>query len=259
MDSSSASQQEFDYLFKLLMIGDSGVGKSSLLLSFTSDNFEELSPTIGVDFKVKYVDVGGKKLKLAIWDTAGQERFRTLTSSYYRGAQGIIMVYDVTRRDTFTNLSDVWAKEIDLYSTNQDCIKLLVGNKVDKALALPRAAQQESPFLVSLSFLLISLCTADLPLIHPLALILACIYVNLSTESERVVTKKEGINFAREYGCLFIECSAKTRVNVQQCFEELVLKILDTPSLLAEGSKGLKKNIFKQKPPEADAAASGCC
>ncbi|KAH9668932.1 ras-related protein RABC1 [Citrus sinensis] len=188
MDSSSASQQEFDYLFKLLMIGDSGVGKSSLLLSFTSDNFEELSPTIGVDFKVKYVDVGGKKLKLAIWDT----------------------VYDVTRRDTFTNLSDVWAKEIDLYSTNQDCIKLLVGNKVDK-------------------------------------------------ESERVVTKKEGINFAREYGCLFIECSAKTRVNVQQCFEELVLKILDTPSLLAEGSKGLKKNIFKQKPPEADAAASGCC
>lgn len=210
MDSSSASQQEFDYLFKLLMIGDSGVGKSSLLLSFTSDNFEELSPTIGVDFKVKYVDVGGKKLKLAIWDTAGQERFRTLTSSYYRGAQGIIMVYDVTRRDTFTNLSDVWAKEIDLYSTNQDCIKLLVGNKVDK-------------------------------------------------EGERVVTKKEGINFAREYGCLFIECSAKTRVNVQQCFEELVLKILDTPSLLAEGSKGLKKNIFKQKPPEADAAASGCC
>jgi Ras-related protein Rab-18 len=88
---SSSNQPEFDYLFKLLMIGDSGVGKSSLLLSFTSDSFEDLSPTIGVDFKVKYVNVGGKKLKLAIWDTAGQERFRTLTSSYYRGAQGIIM------------------------------------------------------------------------------------------------------------------------------------------------------------------------
>ncbi|KAJ8437992.1 hypothetical protein Cgig2_029973 [Carnegiea gigantea] len=174
MDTSSNSP-EFDYLFKLLMIGDSGVGKSSLLLSFTSDTFDDLSPTIGVDFKVKYVNLGGKKLKLAIWDTAGQERFRTLTSSYYRGAQGIIMVYDVTRRETFTNLRDIWAKEIDLYSTNQDCIKMLVGNKVDK-------------------------------------------------ESERVVTKKEGIDFAREYGCLFIECSAKTRVNVQQCFEELVLK-----------------------------------
>ncbi|XP_027772217.1 ras-related protein RABC1 isoform X2 [Solanum pennellii] len=128
----SSSSPEFDYLFKLLLIGDSGVGKSSLLLSFTSDAFEDLSPTIGVDFKVKHVTLGGKKLKLAIWDTAGQERFRTLTSSYYRGAQGIIMVYDVTRRDTFTNLSDIWAKEIDLYSTNQECIKMLVGNKVDK-------------------------------------------------------------------------------------------------------------------------------
>ncbi|RVW21153.1 Ras-related protein RABC1 [Vitis vinifera] len=141
---------------------------------------------------------------------AGQERFRTLTSSYYRGAQGVIMVYDVTRRETFTNLSDIWAKEIDLYSTNQDCIKMLVGNKVDK-------------------------------------------------ESERVVTKKEGIDFAREYGCLFLECSAKTRVNVEQCFEELVLKILETPSLLAEGSSGVRKNIFKQKPPESDASTSGCC
>ncbi|CAA2968710.1 ras-related RABC1 [Olea europaea subsp. europaea] len=141
---------------------------------------------------------------------AGQERFRTLTSSYYRGAQGIIMVYDVTRRETFINLSDIWAKEIDLYSTNQDCIKMLVGNKVDK-------------------------------------------------DSERTVSKKEGIDFAREYGCLFIECSAKTRVNVEQCFEELVLKILETPSLLADGSGGVKKNIFKQKPPESDASTNSCC
>ncbi|KAF8060270.1 hypothetical protein N665_1221s0001 [Sinapis alba] len=207
---SSSGQPEFDYLFKVLLIGDSGVGKSSLLLSFTSNTFDDLSPTIGVDFKVKYLAIGDKKLKLAIWDTAGQERFRTLTSSYYRGAQGIIMVYDVTRRDTFTNLSDIWAKEIDLYSTNQDCIKMLVGNKVDK-------------------------------------------------ESERAVSKKEGIDFAREYGCLFLECSAKTRVNVEQCFEELVLKILETPSLTAEGSSGGKKNIFKQNPAQTSTASSSYC
>lgn len=207
---SSSGQPEFDYLFKVLLIGDSGVGKSSLLLSFTSNTFDDLSPTIGVDFKVKYLTIGEKKLKLAIWDTAGQERFRTLTSSYYRGAQGIIMVYDVTRRDTFTNLSDIWAKEIDLYSTNQDCIKMLVGNKVDK-------------------------------------------------ESERAVSKKEGIDFAREYGCLFLECSAKTRVNVEQCFEELVLKILETPSLTAEGSAGGKKNIFKQNPAQTSSASSSYC
>ncbi|KAL5982697.1 Ras-related protein rabc1 [Asimina triloba] len=161
MDSSASQVPEFDYMFKLLLIGDSGVGKSSLLLSFTSNTFEDLSPTI-----------------------AGQERFRTLTSSYYRGAQGVIMVYDVTRRETFTNLSEVWAKEMDLHLSNQDCIKMLVGNKVDK-------------------------------------------------ESERVVSKKEGIDFAREYGCLFLECSAKTRVNVEQCFEELVVKT-NRVSLLSE-------------------------
>ncbi|KAL5784266.1 hypothetical protein ACOSQ2_006658 [Xanthoceras sorbifolium] len=80
----------------------------------------------------------------------------------------------------------------------------------------------------------------------------------LETMWTRVVTKKEEINFARESECFYIECSAKTRVNVQQCFEELVLKILDTRSLIAEGSKGVKKNIFKQKP-QADASTSGCC
>lgn len=108
--ASRPGQTEFDHLFKLLLIGDSGVGKSTFLLRFTSDIFDDLSPTI-----------------------AGQERFRTLTSSYYRGAQGIILVYDVTRRETFTNLSDVWLKEVELFSTNQDCIKMLIGNKVDKA------------------------------------------------------------------------------------------------------------------------------
>ncbi|CAL5414636.1 unnamed protein product [Camellia sinensis] len=252
MDASS-SQPEFDYLFKLLLIGDSGVGKSSLLLSFTSDTFEDLSPTIGVDFKVKYVTTGGKKLKLAIWDTAGQERFRTLTSSYYRGAQGIIMethnlIYDVTRRDTFTDLSDVWAKEIDLYSTNQDCIKMLVGNKVDKVQCAKKCIEN--------SLFLPKCYKKSIPIVW-------CYRINIvpeNQENERVVTKKEGIDFAREYGCLYIECSAKTRVNVEQCFEELVMKILETPSLLAEGSSlSVKRNIFKQKPPVSDASTSGCC
>lgn len=207
--ASSTSQGDFDYVFKLLLIGDSGVGKSSLLLRFTSDSFDDLSPTIGVDFKLKLMTIGGKRLKLTIWDTAGQERFRTLTSSYYRGAQGIIFVYDVTRRETFTNLSEIWAKEVDLYSSNQDCIKMLVGNKVDR-------------------------------------------------ENERVVTKQEGIALARQLGCLFLECSAKTHVNVENCFEELVLKILDTPSLLQDSASAAKKNIFKQNQAD-DTNSGGCC
>ncbi|XP_028290832.1 ras-related protein Rab-18a [Gouania willdenowi] len=117
---------------KILIIGESGVGKSSLLLRFTEDTFDpEQSATIGVDFKVKTISVDGNKAKLAIWDTAGQERFRTLTPSYYRGAQGVILVYDVTRRETFTKL-DNWLNELETYCTRNDLVKMLVGNKIDK-------------------------------------------------------------------------------------------------------------------------------
>ncbi len=167
MTSSSGGKggggtSSFDHLFKILLVGDSGVGKSSILMRFTTDNLADLSPTIGVDFKLKMLNIDGKRLKLTIWDTgeqlhtrththtrakrggdarqgrsykrvakadtvaffvsstrrlafafvftlspslpAGQERFRTLTSSYYRGAQGIIFAYDVTRKDTFKSL-----------------------------------------------------------------------------------------------------------------------------------------------------------
>mmetsp|Transcript_22257 Transcript_22257/g.32514 ORF Transcript_22257/g.32514 Transcript_22257/m.32514 type:complete len:224 (-) Transcript_22257:456-1127(-) len=130
----------YDHLFKLLMIGDAGVGKSSMLLRFTDDSFDEhIQSTIGVDFKVKHLDVSSKRIKLTIWDTAGQERFRTLTSSYYRGAQGVVMVYDVTRRDSFENLEQ-WLKEVKLYSPNngEGVVKLLVGNKIDMERQVPR-------------------------------------------------------------------------------------------------------------------------
>lgn len=94
-----------DYLFKLLLIGDSGVGKSCLLLRFADDTYtESYISTIGVDFKIRTVDLDGKTIKLQIWDTAGQERFRTITSSYYRGAHGIIIVYDCTDQVRTSNL-----------------------------------------------------------------------------------------------------------------------------------------------------------
>merc|ERR1712112_94651 len=116
---------------KILIIGDSGAGKSSLLLRFTDDTFDpEQAATIGVDFKVKTLNVDGNRAKLAIWDTAGQERFRTLTPSYYRGAQGVIVVYDVTNRESFSKIEN-WLTELETYSTNQDLVKMLVGNKCD--------------------------------------------------------------------------------------------------------------------------------
>ncbi|KAJ3415755.1 GTP-binding protein of the rab [Chytridiales sp. JEL 0842] len=123
-------ERENDYLFKLLLIGDSGVGKSCLLLRFADDTYtESYISTIGVDFKIRTIELEGKTVKLQIWDTAGQERFRTITSSYYRGAHGIIVVYDVTDQDTFNNVKQ-WLQEIDRYAV-EGVNKLLVGNKSD--------------------------------------------------------------------------------------------------------------------------------
>ncbi|EER04157.1 Rab18 GTPase, putative [Perkinsus marinus ATCC 50983] len=173
----------YDHLFKLLIIGDSGVGKSCLLLRFCDDEFNDKQlATIGVDFKVKYLSLMGKRLKLAIWDTAGQERFRTLTSSYYRGAQGIVLVYDVTSRESFENL-EYWLEEVRKYATSRSSVKMLVANKVDE--------------------------------------------VNGGD-----VTRREGEKFAIEHDMLFIESSAKLKVGVKEIFQQLVLKILDTPDLL---------------------------
>ncbi|KAL6042523.1 GTP-binding protein ypt1 [Balamuthia mandrillaris] len=121
---------EYDHLFKILMVGDSGVGKSSLLLRFTEDTFSEnFISTIGVDFKIRTVNLEGKTVKMQIWDTAGQERFRTITSSYYRGAHGVILVYDVTDQVSFNNARQ-WLTEIERYACGQ-VVKLLVGNKSD--------------------------------------------------------------------------------------------------------------------------------
>ena len=121
---------EYDYLFKLLLIGNSGVGKSCLLLRFSDDTYSnDYISTIGVDFKIKTVELDGKTVKLQIWDTAGQERFRTITSSYYRGSHGIIIVYDITDQDSFNGVK-MWLQEIDRYATST-VLKLLVGNKCD--------------------------------------------------------------------------------------------------------------------------------
>ena len=210
----------YDHLFKVLLIGDAGVGKSSLLLRFTEDTFgaaaprpadpgarrraapadEHLGSTIGVDFKVKTVQLGGKTVKLTIWDTAGQERFRTLTSSYYRGCHGIILVFDVNERASFDNLKQ-WLDELELYSTTAHSSKLLVGNKIDL--------------------------------------------------EDRQVTEQEATDFARQQAMMYLECSARTRVGIRQAFEEVVLKILDTPALLEAMGRGAS---LAQQPAEA----AGC-
>ena len=127
-------------LFKLLLIGDSGVGKSSLLLRFAEDTYtESFISTIGVDFKSRTIELDGKTIKLQIWDTAGQERFGKMKSPYYRGAHGIIVVFDVTDQESFSNVKQ-WLHEIDKYAP-ANVKKLLVGNKCD--LASKRAVPTE--------------------------------------------------------------------------------------------------------------------
>jgi len=186
--------------FKLLLIGDSGTGKSSLLLRFTDDAWvdpEETRATIGVDFKVKVVEVDGRRYKLTIWDTAGQERFRTLTSSYYRGAQGVVLVYDITNRASFDHLT-TWFTELETYSTTPSVVTILVGNKLDRVTS-----------------------------------------TSGDQDSTRQVSRKEGEAYARKMSAMFIETSARTRQGVRETFEEVVRKIIETPSLWQKMPRGV--------------------
>lgn len=188
MSSTAAGERTI----KVLLIGDSGVGKSSLMLSFTTGAFDEnISATIGIDFKVKTVDVVDAQtgepatVKLQLWDTAGQERFRTLTSSYYRGAHAVVLVYDVNEPQSFHGLKK-WLDEATSYcrrdaAESNSTVFLLIGNKTDlcadeSAMPLPRA-------------------TAE--------------------------------GFARQNDMLFALASAKTRIGVAQAFDEVARHVYD--------------------------------
>uniref|UniRef100_A0A6T7LZX2 Uncharacterized protein n=1 Tax=Hanusia phi TaxID=3032 RepID=A0A6T7LZX2_9CRYP len=124
------SMGSYDYLIKLMLIGDSGVGKSSLLLRFSDDSFDmNCTPTIGIDFKLRTIELDGKKIKLQLLDTAGQERFKTITTAHYRNAMGILLVYDITNEQSFKNIEE-WLKNIEKH-TSQPVNKILIGNKTD--------------------------------------------------------------------------------------------------------------------------------
>ena len=238
----------FDYIFKVLLIGDAGVGKSSILLRFTDDSFEEqMASTIGVDFRVKTVTLGGKTVKLTIWDTAGQERFRTLTSSYYRGCHGVILVYDVNERESFTHLQQ-WLEELELYSTTQHFVKLLVGNKIDVKDRQVTVEEAET----------FARCVLQTQ--HHAAVTSASLLTFRLLTAASAFSLRLRASSCRRQAMMYIETSAKTREGIRQAFEEVVQKILDSPALIQDVNGGPSQlgGLRGLAPPDEDASSGSC-
>ncbi|MCQ2818470.1 MAG: GTP-binding protein [archaeon] len=172
------SNDDVEFIYKVLLLGDSSVGKTCFLKRFVDGTFQEVyMSTIGLDYRLKVMTMqDNKKVKLQIWDTAGQDRFRAITKNYYKGAHGIILIYDVTCRRTFDNVRN-WMAQIT-ESASEEVSVFLVANKIDM-------------------------------------------------EDERKVPEEEGKKAAEEFNLPFYEASAKSNINVDQVFNDLVKIIHD--------------------------------
>ena len=185
--------------YKILILGDSKVGKSCFLTRYADKTYQEdYLSTIGMDYKIKNYELeNGDIIKLYIWDTAGQDRFRSITSNYYKGADGIILIYDITKQETFNNVRN-WITSIKEEAPAK-VVLILVGNKVDD-------------------------------------------------EKHRTVHQSEGEKIADEYNLPFLECSAKSDINVTETFDVLVKKIVEINPKNKQGQK-LQQNriVFGKK------------
>lgn len=243
------------YVFKFIITGDAAVGKSSLLVRLTDQRFlANPDPTLGVEFGSKLIEIAdeGKVVKLQCWDTAGTESFRSITRSYYRGAAGCLLVYDVTSRPSFEHLRSWLADVREHADPHLTCI--LVGNKVDLCPPPPpppassdgadasTTASPTSPTQPS------SAVEAELP----------------PGTKRRAVSTEEGERFAQEEGLLFVEASAKSGENVEAAFERACRDILDkirrgvfdddrSPGVKASGKSG------NSVPLEQGHTKQGCC
>ncbi|KAH8055481.1 GTPase [Aureococcus anophagefferens] len=216
------SSRPYDLQIKLLMIGDSAVGKTSLLLRYANDTFSStFITTIGIDFKIKTVDLDGKRVKLQIWDTAGQEQFRTITRSYFRGAQGIVLVYDITDRGTFNSVRS-WMAQI--------------ADHADAQARTRRPTPRRRP-------------PATRPQVNRILVANKCDY-----ESARQVSADEGRRLAEEYNVRFLETSAKNDVNVAETFTTIAREV--TARIPTEGGKQAGGQKLKSG---GSGGKSGCC
>ncbi|KAM4619523.1 ras-related protein Rab-8B-like isoform 1-T1 [Polymixia lowei] len=195
----------YDYLFKLLLIGDSGVGKTCLLFRFSEDAFNTtFISTIGIDFKIRTIELNGKRVKLQIWDTAGQERFRTITTAYYRGAMGIMLVYDICNEKSFENIKN-WIRNIEEHASS-DVEKMILGNKCD--MTDRRQVSKDRGEKVSLFKK--ALQNVRLKQVKTL--------YSFKVYNELLKPNFYFIQLAIDYGVKFLETSAKSSLNVEEAF-----------------------------------------
>ncbi|KAJ6649658.1 Ras-related protein Rab-30 [Pseudolycoriella hygida] len=190
--------EDYKFLFKVVLVGNAGVGKTCLVRRFTQGLFPPgQGATIGVDFMIKTVEVEGEKIKLQIWDTAGQERFRSITQSYYRSAHALILVYDISCQPTFDCLPD-WLREIQEYA-NSKVLKILVGT----------ADTFETMILERNKFL--------------------CFVIqgNKTDRDDREIPSAIGEDFAKQNGMYFLETSAKEADNVERLFYEIAAELIE--------------------------------
>ncbi|WWC59389.1 uncharacterized protein I303_101944 [Kwoniella dejecticola CBS 10117] len=215
----------WDYILKYVLLGDSATGKSSLLIRLTDDRFDLTEPTLGVQFGSRIISVGeeGKRVKVQCWDTAGTESFRSITSSYFRGAAGALLVYDVTRRESFDHVTS-WLEDLRKYADENVSI-ILVANKIDLCSISPEpvpSIQYGHPFPAPSTPLDTSSSsrspspTPPAPTTHrPKDLKL------------RQVTTMEGALFAKQHGLLYVETSAKEGWGVTDAFEWTAREVLE--------------------------------
>ncbi|KAM7201528.1 ras family domain containing protein [Rhypophila sp. PSN 637] len=196
-------------VLKMILIGPSGAGKSALLTRYCDDEFEpDLSQaTIGIDYKIKRLSVRGKAYRLTMFDTAGQERFRTLSTSFYRGAHAVLLVYDISSRASFLTM-EKWFEEAETY-TVEGIALCLVGAKLDKADPASASSPTSETYEESSSQ-----------------------HDDDSGSGGREVSTEEGKALADAHGALFVEVSSKTRENVRKAFVETVNRVVTTPNLL---------------------------
>ena len=153
---------EYDFLFKLIIVGDSNVGKTNIMSKYIHNKFNYTSKaTIGVEFGTKIVTIDNKKIKAQIWDTAGQERYKSITSAYYKGAKGALIVYDITNKFTFESV-DKWVQDLNSYG-DKNLTLLLVGNKSDleDKRQIVKEDGEEKAKSFNLGFIETSACSGD--------------------------------------------------------------------------------------------------